>query len=60
MEVAVAGREEVRSDGAADIAAVRRILDLDDFGAEVGEMLCAERPRAVLLIRGSVRSTASR
>src|SRR5262249_10743156 len=51
VEVAVAGREELRSDRAADVAAVVKILDLDDLGAEVGEVLGAERPRPILLDR---------
>ena len=41
--------EEMRPDRAADVAAVRRVLDLDDLGAEVGEQHGAERAGAVLL-----------
>ena len=41
--------EEVRADVAADVAAVAVVLDLDDLGAEVGEVRGAERAGAVLL-----------
>ena len=35
----------------ADVAALGRVLDLDDLGAEVGQEHGAERPGAVLLDR---------
>ena len=50
-ELAVAGREEVRADGAGHVAAVARVFDLDDLGALVGQEHGAERPGPVLLHR---------
>ena len=41
----------VRGDVAGDVAADRRVLDLDHLGAEVGELHRPERARAVLLDR---------
>ena len=49
VEVAVAGPEEERPDPPPELAPLRRVLDLDDVGAEVGEIGRAERTRAVLL-----------
>ena len=49
VELAVAGAEHVRSDGAADVAAFGGVFDLDDVGAEIAEQLGAKWPRAVLL-----------
>ncbi len=48
-KLAVAGREEVRPHGARHVAALRRVLDLDDLGALVGQEHGAERPGAVPL-----------
>ncbi|MNC93420.1 hypothetical protein D3C83_100470 [compost metagenome] len=50
-ELAVFGREEMRADRARHVAAVGRILDLDDFRAEIREIKCAEWPGPVLLDR---------
>ena len=47
-EVAVAVGEEMRTDRAADIAALGRVLDLDHLGAEVAQHHAAERPGSVL------------
>ena len=41
----------VRRDVAPDVAARRRVLDLDDLGPELGEVHRPERPGAVLLER---------
>ena len=48
-EMAVAVGKEMRSDRAAHIAALGRILDLDHLGAEVGQHHAAERAGTVLL-----------
>jgi hypothetical protein len=47
--MAVVGTEEMRPDRTADVAAVLEVLDLDDLGAEIGEVLRAEGTGAVLL-----------
>nr|WP_249403364.1 hypothetical protein [Sphingomonas sp. CFBP 8765] len=49
--MAVARREEIRADMPTDIPAVLVILDLDDLGAEIGELLRTERPGAILFDR---------
>ena len=49
VEVAVPGTEEERTDPAAELAVLSRVLDLDDLRAEIGEIGRAERPRPVLL-----------
>src|SRR5690606_18583452 len=56
VEMAVARPEIVRPHGAAHVAAVVRVLYLDHFGAQVGQMLRAERPRAILLYRDDAQS----
>ena len=43
------GLEKIRTDAAAHVAAVGRVLDLDDLGAEIGELHRAVRARAILL-----------
>jgi hypothetical protein len=48
-EVAVVGPEEVRSHAARGVAALFAALDLDDLGAEVGEVHRAERAGAEVL-----------
>jgi len=56
VEMAVARAEKMRPDIAPDVAAVLEVLDLDDFRAEVGKVLGAERARAVLLDRNDAQS----
>ena len=46
--MAVAVGEEMRADGAADVAALGRVLDLDHLGAEIAQHHAAERPGPVL------------
>jgi hypothetical protein len=48
---AVAVAKEERPDPARHVAAIGRVLDLDDFGAEIGHLHRAVRPGAVLLDR---------
>jgi hypothetical protein len=48
-KLAVLGREEMRPDPPADVAAIARILDLDHLCAEVGEVERAPGSGAVLL-----------
>src|SRR6185295_7846521 len=59
-EVAVALAEKIGSHRARDIAAARALLDLDDFGAEVGEVRGAERSGAVHLHREDAHSLQGR
>ncbi len=49
--MAVVLAEEERAHAARGIATLLAILDLDDFGAEVGEVHRAERPGAEVLER---------
>src|ERR1044072_3323684 len=42
-EMAVARPEVIRPDGAPDVAALRRVLDLDHLGAEIAQQHAAER-----------------
>ena len=65
--MAVTGTEEIRADMAPDIAAILVVLDLDDFGAEIGKLLRTEgaapycstatmrSPASGWLMRGSAR-----
>ena len=47
-KVTVVLTEEMRSDLPPDITAVLVILDLDDFGPQIGQVGCAEGTSAVL------------
>src|SRR5580704_2479349 len=51
VEVTVVLAKKMRTDLPADVAALTRVLDLDDFGSEVGEMLRTEWAGAILLDR---------
>jgi hypothetical protein len=51
VEVTVTRTEEVRPDEPADITAFAWILDLDDLGAQIGEVKRSPRARAILLDR---------
>ena len=52
----VAVAEKERADAARHVAAIGRVLDLDDFRAEIGQLHRAVRPRAILLDRNHAQA----
>ena len=52
----VAVAKEERADAPRHVAAIGRVLDLDDFRAEIGQLHRAVRPRAILLDRNHAQT----
>ena len=52
----VAVAEKERADAARHVAAIGRVLDLNDFRAEIGQLHRAVRPRAILLNRNHAQA----
>src|SRR5829696_8340819 len=50
-ELAVFRTDEIRPDPPRHVAAIGRVLDLDDLGTEIGQLHRSVRPRAILLER---------
>ena len=59
-ELRIALAQQVGPDRAGDVAAARRVLDLDHLGAEIGQKLRAIGPGAVLLDRQDAQALQKR
>ena len=55
-EMAVVRAEEMRADVARHVAVLARVLDLDDLGAQIGELHGAVGAGAVLLYRDDAQA----
>src|SRR5207302_10535566 len=52
----VAAAKKERADAPRHVAAIGRVLDLNDFRAEIGQLHRAVRPRAILLDRNHAQA----